>query len=139
MSDQSTFDTFTWTIYPTRATLLRLIEHEELQLFHRSCQINANMPDPGRPPYEAFYGTLESPLPFDVHFGADFPEDVVPRNREYRFYTVRPRNGFAIDPFPTLWLICNVNVVVMMWTCALSRQMLTRASVSALFPTYAID
>jgi hypothetical protein len=90
------------------------------------------MPDPGRPPYGAFYGTLESPLPFEVHFGADYPDDVVPRNRERRLYTVRPGNGYAIDPFPTLWLICNVNVVVMTRLQALTLPMPTRASVSAL-------
>jgi hypothetical protein len=90
------------------------------------------MPDPGRPPYEAFYGTLDALLPFDVHFGGDFPENAVYRYQDDRVYRVRPGNGHAIDPFLTLWLACNANVVVMTRTCALVRPMLTRASVSAL-------
>lgn len=91
------------------------------------------MPDPGRPAYDAFYGKLESPLPYEVHFGAEFINDGVTRYQDRQTYWLRgdDRN---VDPFPTLQLICNVNVVVLMRTSALTRPMLTSASVSIKSP-----
>lgn len=124
------FDAYTWTIYPTRETLLRLIEHEESQLVRRSLTIAAGEDDPSRPSYEEFYSTLESPLSYDVHFAADFPDNCVPNYQDPSFYFGRPKNGSQFVPFPTLSPICNVNVVVMMRTAVLSRPMLTLASVS---------
>jgi hypothetical protein len=84
------------------------------------------MPDPGRPSYEEFYSTLGSVLPFDIHFGADFPEDMVMRYQDRRVYRVRqPHSRYRLA-------VCNMNVVVMMRTFALAQPMLTRSSVSAL-------
>ncbi|KDR76637.1 hypothetical protein GALMADRAFT_156116 [Galerina marginata CBS 339.88] len=141
-ADHASFSALTWTIYPTLPTLLRLIEHEESQLLRRHLLVAANRPDAGRPPYAEFYGTLdsESGLPYDVHFGADFTDNVVARNRDRRFYRVRSEDGVATDQFPTLSLVCNVNVVVMTRTSALARPMLTpsRSSQALVLGAYLI-
>jgi hypothetical protein len=110
------FDLKKFTFFPLEETLKTCIIFEENQLLNRQAIVDSGEEDPGRPPYEDFYESIDSQA---VHCGVHFKALGVPSS----FCRENPGGGtFKTHPsldvedefltFTSTPLWCSTNILV---------------------------